>query len=193
MGIAAMSGSFSSSAEASSTVNSLLSTANLTTNCTLQCMGVIPSIVSNTIETAVQNMKPDPTEVMRQLGAIADAGSTDVNAGMKTEAGNATTGAQFIELNNSYITNSVQALGEETRISNKVIDTNSMMTAFEDYVNKAIEGNCGVPTAYFIKDLHKADIAKCYIRRYYPNGATNQKDAMAGELGTTPEEGGAAN
>eukprot|EP00547_Thalassionema_nitzschioides_P002264 CAMPEP_0194217900 /NCGR_PEP_ID=MMETSP0156-20130528/22495_1 /TAXON_ID=33649 /ORGANISM="Thalassionema nitzschioides, Strain L26-B" /LENGTH=68 /DNA_ID=CAMNT_0038947061 /DNA_START=23 /DNA_END=229 /DNA_ORIENTATION=+ len=66
------------------------------------------------------------------------------------------------------------------------------MTAFEDYVNKAIEGSCGVPTAYYMKDLHKADIAKCYIKRFFPNGATSQKQAMAGQLGTTPEGGGDA-
>eukprot|EP00547_Thalassionema_nitzschioides_P010259 CAMPEP_0194228322 /NCGR_PEP_ID=MMETSP0156-20130528/43314_1 /TAXON_ID=33649 /ORGANISM="Thalassionema nitzschioides, Strain L26-B" /LENGTH=497 /DNA_ID=CAMNT_0038960833 /DNA_START=182 /DNA_END=1675 /DNA_ORIENTATION=+ len=189
MGVSAQRGQFQASAQSSATVNSLLSTAKLTTNCSLQCMGVIPSIVSNTMETTVQNMNPDPATIMAQLGAIANAGSTDVNAGMESAASNATTGAQFISLNNEYLTNTVSALGEQTRMSNQIIDTNSMMTAFEDYVNKAIAGECGVPSAYFMKDLHKPDIAKCYIRRFYPNGAQNQKKAMAGQLGTTPEGG----
>mmetsp|Transcript_11588 Transcript_11588/g.17829 ORF Transcript_11588/g.17829 Transcript_11588/m.17829 type:complete len:505 (+) Transcript_11588:109-1623(+) len=188
MGQAAAMGSFGVSSEVSSTVSSMLSTANLTSNCSMQCEGVIPSIVSNTIETTVQNMSPDPKNVMAQLGAIADASSiSGGNEGggglMGSMAGNAKTGAQFIELNNSYLKNVVSSLGEQTRLSNKVIDTNTMMTAFEDYVKKAMEGKCGVPTAFFIKDLKKSDVAKCFIRKYYPNGATNQTDAMDGQLG----------
>jgi len=188
MGVASMGGSFGVSSSVSSTASSMLSTANLTSNCSIQCEGLIPSIVSNTIETTVQNMSPDPKNVMAQLGAIADASSiSGGNEGggglMGSMAGNAKTGAQFIELNNSYLKNVVSSLGEQTRLSNKVIDTNTMMTAFEDYVKKAMEGKCGVPTAFFIKDLKKSDVAKCFIRKYYPNGATNQTDAMDGQLG----------
>mmetsp|Transcript_14923 Transcript_14923/g.21991 ORF Transcript_14923/g.21991 Transcript_14923/m.21991 type:complete len:498 (-) Transcript_14923:36-1529(-) len=190
MGVAAMTGKFGASTQVSSTVNALLSTSRLINNCSLQSQGCIPSIVSNPMETMVQNMNPDPATVMNQLGAIAGASSTAINTGMEMSATDASTGSKFMELQNSYITNAVQALGEESRMQNKVIDANSMMTAFEDYVKKAMAGDAGVPTAYFMKEITKSDIAKIYIRRFYPHGAKNQKDAQAGQLGMTPEGGG---
>lgn len=189
MAISSYSGKFSANRQASTTVNALLSTARIQAQCSLHCEGIIPSIVSNEVSTTVQNLKPDPSAVMQQLGAISNASSTEVNTGMATAAAQAATGSQFIELNNSYISEVVQSLGEEDTIKNKVIDPNSLMTAFEDYVQKAQEGNCGVPTAYYLKQLTKADVAKCYIRRFYPNGAATQAEARAGQLGTTPEGG----
>ena len=118
--------------------------------------------------------------------AINGASSGNVNKTMSESAGDAATGNSFIELNNEHLTNAVSALGDETRITNQVIDTNSMMTAFQDYVNKCIEGNCGVPINFFLKELTKPQIAKIYIRKFYPNGATNRKDAMKGQLGQEP-------
>eukprot|EP00547_Thalassionema_nitzschioides_P016981 CAMPEP_0194250576 /NCGR_PEP_ID=MMETSP0158-20130606/23427_1 /TAXON_ID=33649 /ORGANISM="Thalassionema nitzschioides, Strain L26-B" /LENGTH=434 /DNA_ID=CAMNT_0038987437 /DNA_START=68 /DNA_END=1369 /DNA_ORIENTATION=+ len=123
-----LSGGFGMSKQQSSSVSNMLSTANLTSNCSLQCEGVIPSIVSNEVKTTVQNMNPDTSQVMGQLNAIADASAVDTNGGMEAAAGNAATGSQFQALNNGYVTNVVSSLGEEQRLSNQVIDTNSMMT-----------------------------------------------------------------
>jgi len=191
LGYAAQTGSFSMSSQASSAVNSLLSTAQLTTNCSLTCMGIIPSIVCSDALTVVQQMDPNPALVMTQLEAISSRSNTDANEGMASSASNAQQGAQFQALNNEHLRTSVQTLAEGQSITNSIIDTNSMMEAFKDYVAKAMAGDCGIPATYFMKDLHKPDIAKIYIRRFYPNGATNQRDSMAGQLGTTPEGGNA--
>lgn len=188
MATASMMGKFGASVETSTSVNALLSTARIQNQCSLQCQGIIPSIASSSVQTAVQNLNPDPSAVMAQLGAITEASAGVVNSSMEMAASDATTGAQFMSLNGDYVKNVVQTLGEEARIDNKVIDANSMMTAFEDYVTKAMEGGCGIPTAFFLKEMSKSDVAKIYIKKFYPNGATNQRDAMRGQLGMDAEE-----
>mmetsp|Transcript_12868 Transcript_12868/g.18905 ORF Transcript_12868/g.18905 Transcript_12868/m.18905 type:complete len:500 (+) Transcript_12868:166-1665(+) len=183
-----LTGSYSMSKDASASMNSLLSTSMLNNQASLTCMGVIPSIVSNSMETAVQNLSPDPQQIMSQLTAIQGASDAGVNQSMEAQASDAKTGAQFIALNSEYLKTSVAALGDETRISNKVIDTNSMMTAFEDYLKKAIEGNCGIPINYFIKEVSKSMVARTYVKKFYPNGARTQRDAMAGTIGQDPDD-----
>lgn len=200
MMIAAFSGKMSMSQSQSSSASQLFSTAKIQNTVSLTCQGVIPSIVSKTLETSVQNLQPDPSAVMTQLAAISQASGDVVNnttssnsegdasGTIAASAGSATQAAKAIELNNSYITSAVQALGEATVEQNQVIDTNSMMTAFEDFVKKVQEGNCGVPTKFLLKELTKADIAKVYIRKYYPNGAQTMQAARDGELGINREE-----
>jgi hypothetical protein len=54
---------------------------------------------------------------------------------------------------------------------NKIIDTNSMMTAMDDYINKCIQGgnNVGVPINYMLKPITKAMIAQAWLAKYHPN------------------------
>lgn len=183
-----LTGKYGMSKDASSSMNSLLSNSMLNNQASLSCQGVIPSIVSNKVMQAVQNLNPDPQQIMAQLTAIQGASDAGVNQTMEAQASDAKTGAQFIALNSEYLKNTVAALGEETRTENKVIDTNSMMTAFEDYLTKAIEGNCGIPINFYIKEIDKAMVAKCYVKRFYPNGARSQRDALLGQL-QMPEGG----
>jgi hypothetical protein len=73
-----------------------------------------------------------------------------------------------MQLNNSYVTNVVSSLGEYDNKNNKVIDTNSMMTAFDDYVQKAIQGECGVPINFFLKPITSRQLAEAWLYKFYP-------------------------
>mmetsp|Transcript_39048 Transcript_39048/g.43167 ORF Transcript_39048/g.43167 Transcript_39048/m.43167 type:complete len:98 (+) Transcript_39048:2-295(+) len=90
-------------------------------------------------------------------------------------------------LNSEYMKNSVSNISESQNDKNKVIDMNSLMTAFESYVEKAMAGESGIPTSFYFKRLTKSDIAKCYLRNFYPSGITSNKDAVSGQLGQKPE------
>mmetsp|Transcript_28225 Transcript_28225/g.43075 ORF Transcript_28225/g.43075 Transcript_28225/m.43075 type:complete len:518 (+) Transcript_28225:64-1617(+) len=190
MFVSNMQGQTSSNNQSSSSRNDAFSSATLETSCSLSCMGCIPSIVANEQMTAIKGLDPDPSVITNQMASIAEAtgagikNASDMNAG----AGEAANAQKFMTLDSNHLKTSVQMLGEESSLKNKVIDMETMMTAFEDYVKKAQEGNCGIPTSYFIKQLDKAEIAKIYARQFYPNGAATAKDAMAGQLGTA--EGG---
>ena len=145
----------------------MLSNSELTSHCSLVTMGIIPTLKSNNVKTSISQLKPDATEVMGQLAAIQGATDTDVES-VTSESGKAKAGQQFISLNNSYITSVVSNLSEVDNNNNKVIDVNSLMTAFDDYVQKAQVGDSGVPINFFVRHLDKPLIAKAWLKKFSP-------------------------
>ena len=126
----------------------------------------------------MQTLKPDPTEIMGQLAAIQGSSDTDVKS-LSASAAKAKAGEQFMELNNAYIANSVSALGKIDTANNKVIDTNSLMIAMEDYVTQARAGTAGVPINFFLKPVTKNQLAEAYLYKFYGNefeGASSGDD-----------------
>ena len=120
------------------------------------------------ITTSISSLKPDAKEVMSQLAEIQTATDGEVNSTTE-KASAARAGQQFMELNNSYLKNAVSTVATEQNKDNKVIDLNSLMTAFDDYVVKAgSDTSCGVPINFFIREITKADIAKAYLKKYSP-------------------------
>mmetsp|Transcript_40581 Transcript_40581/g.46150 ORF Transcript_40581/g.46150 Transcript_40581/m.46150 type:complete len:501 (-) Transcript_40581:38-1540(-) len=184
----AASGGYGNSQSFANSAQDMMSKSMLTSHCTMVCEGLIPSIVANSVATTVKEMELDPKAVMEQLSAIQEAGNSGVNSTVESQAEESKRGGQFMALNSEYMKNAVTTIAEVESESNQVIDTNSLMTAFEDFVNKAMEGESGIPINFYIKRLTKNDIAKAYIRRFYPNGVKSGKDAYRGQLGQEPEE-----
>jgi len=181
------SGKFGLDSSFADNIKSLLSTSNLQSHASVIAMGLIPSIVSNTISTTVQNLKPDPKDVMSQLAAIQGASDTQVNT-MGSDAEKAKAGESFMQLNNSYVTNVVSSLGSYDNANNKVIDTNSMMTAFDDYIQKAIAGECGVPINFFLKAITSRQLAEAWLYKFYPGefiGESSGDDESKGPASKT--------
>mmetsp|Transcript_10061 Transcript_10061/g.14774 ORF Transcript_10061/g.14774 Transcript_10061/m.14774 type:complete len:503 (-) Transcript_10061:37-1545(-) len=192
MGVEGLTGGFGSgnSNSVGSTASNLLSTSSLSNTASLVCMGVIPDIKVSTVETVVKTMKPDPAASMAALGAIQGATNGSVNTDPEAMAAQGKAGAQYKSVQNTYLEKTVSALDDYDKRSNSVIDTNTMFTAFESYVTKVTAGEgVGVPSNFFLTHLTKSDVAKAYIRKYYPNGATG-KAAQDGKLGLAPKEGG---
>jgi len=187
--IASASGKYGTSSSAAAMSKSLTSTSDIQNHATLTCEGMIPNIAADDVVATIMQMKPDPSEVMNQMGAISGASDTSVNDSMEASAGEAKGGSQFMELNNSYAAATVSSLTEKAGEANKVINVNSMMNAFTDFCDKAIAGEGGVPINFYLKRLTKADCAKVYIRKFYPNGATTSKEARRGQMGQDPAEG----
>jgi len=164
---ASASGRFGVDASFSDNIKSLLSHTNLTSHCSLVTMGIIPSLKASTVQTAVKQLNPDPREVMKQLSAIQSATDSDVNT-MSSEADKAKVGSQFMQLQSNYIEKVVGKLDESDKKSNKIIDTNSLMTAFDSYVTQAKQGNSGVPINFFVRHIDKPMIAKAWLKKFSP-------------------------
>jgi len=184
----ASSGNFASNKSSSKLVEDLLSTSELDTHCTIICEGIIPSIVSSEFLTGVYSMKADPAEIMNQQNAILESTTGGVNASMESLIEGGRSGQKFMDLNSGHLQNSVSALEEYDKEANKVIDTKSLLTAFTDFVTQAMEGGCGVPINYYIKELDKEAVAKCYVRKFLPNGALSMEDKRKGMLGQSAED-----
>ncbi len=176
-------GKFGVTKDVSDSIKQMFSTSSVTSHCSLITMGLIPSIKSNLITTTVSTLKPDATDVMKQLSAIQSATDSSLKT-VGSSAADARVGSQYIELNNSYITNVVSNLGAIDNNNNKVIDTNSLMTAFEDYVVQATEGENGVPINFFVREITKSAIAKAWMKKFNPRSSWQFSSGDDSETGT---------
>ena len=165
-------GGFGVESSFSSSAKNLLSTNNIQAHCTISTMGIIPTIKSNEIQTAVKTFSNlDGESSMNSLAKLqnAVAGSNDT-IGSAAEA--ARTGQQMISLQNSKIETTLSALSEIDAVANKVIDVNSMMTALDDYIEKCSSADdtyFGVPLNYYLKPITKKEIIRAYANKYFPN------------------------
>jgi len=167
----------------SDSVKNMLSTSALSTHCSIVTMGIIPSIKCNDIHTTVRALDPDPASVMKGLETIQEATSGDVKS-MTSDADKAKTGKEYMTLQNGYIDSAVTSVGKLQGQQNSVIDTNSLMTAFDHYVNHASDGNTGVPINFFVRHIDKPMIAKAWLNKFSPKKYwqySSGDDASTGE------------
>ena len=165
--LASSQGKFGVDSSFSDSIKEMLSTSNVQAHASVITMGLIPSIKANQVATTVATLKPDPKDVMSDLSAIQGASNDEVTT-TASAAEKAKTGQSFMQIKNDFISNAVSALTKADTASNKVIDTNSLMTAFESYVNKASSGEAGIPINFFLKPITPKQLASAYLAKFSP-------------------------
>ncbi|MEL6355749.1 MAG: hypothetical protein AAFQ37_02335, partial [Bacteroidota bacterium] len=165
---AKMSGSFGVDSSFSSDIKNLLSTQNIQSHCTITTMGSIPSIKSNEIQMAVEQFaKFDGAESMAKLAALQNATASEKDS-VASAAEAARTGNTMMKMESTKITSALEGLAPIQEAANKILDINSVMDAMEDYVNKCLAGNVGVPINYYLKPITKAQLAEMWVNKYFP-------------------------
>jgi len=171
----------------SNDAKNLLSAQSISSHCTLYTMGSIPSIKSNQVQMSVKGfVDSDGASSMAALAKLQNATATDQDS-VDAAANAARTGGQFVNIQNSRVTAALSALSDIDNTQNNIIDTNSMMVAFEDYVNKALGGNIGVPIMYYTKPITRMQLAQMWVAKYFPGRYLS----IAGD-DTTPAQPAAA-
>lgn len=162
------SGGFGVNATFANSVKNLLSTQNVSSHVTLICSGVIPSMVAGEVKLGVETFaKFDPESSMQAIATIQNA--TTAEQGTVTQSAEAArTGNQMVSMKSAEIKSALTALAEIADGANKVLDVNSMMTALDDYLKKAAEGNSGVPINFYVKDITKSMLAQVWVAKYFP-------------------------
>jgi len=157
----------------------------ITANCTHKQAQVFAPYVMD-VDKAVRSwnamFKDDPIVVDDRKSleaAIKSDGSKTANV-MNLLSG-ATYGSSFVGLvhilKREQTDSTQSSLGEYDDKNNKVIDTNSLMTAMEDYVEKAIAGDAGVPINFFLKPITANELAEAYLNKYYPREFVGEESA----------------
>jgi hypothetical protein len=130
-------------------------------------MGIIPTIEANDVQLAVKQFTDfSPDKMMGQLAVLQNA-TADAQSSISSAADNARTGGQMVALEASKIKSAVSAVGELDDGKNKMLDINSLMTAFTDFVTKAAAGG-GVPINYFLKPITASQLAQMWVSKYLP-------------------------
>jgi hypothetical protein len=166
---ASASGGFGVNSSFSANVKNLLSQQDIQSHVSLVCMGIIPTIVAHNVDIVVKefgNFSPDAT--MGQLAALQNATASDQES-VAQAATAARTGQQMVSLKTAQMKAAVSAVQEGDKEQNQMLDINSLMTAFTDFVAKAIKGDCGVPINYYLKPITKKQLAEMWISKYLPH------------------------
>lgn len=187
---ASASGGFGVDSSFSNSVKNLLSQQNIQSHVSLVCMGIIPTIEANTVEVVVKGFTDfSPDKTMGQLATLQNATAADQSS-VTQAASAARTGGQMVALETAKMQAAVAGVGKLDAEQNKMLDINSMMTAFTDFVNKAIAGNCGVPINYYLKPITKKQLAQMWISKYLPGQyVTSAGDDQAANNPKPPAEG----
>lgn len=167
---ASASGEFGVSSSFSNDAKNLLSVQNVTSHCTLTVMGSIPSIKSSTVMMSVKafDMNADP---MAAVVNVQNATASEMDS-IDSAGNEARTGAQMQSMKAAQVKSALSSLSDIDNQNNKIIDTNSMMDAMEDYINKCLSGNIGLPINYYIKPITQSQIAQMWLAKYYPSKMT---------------------
>jgi hypothetical protein len=163
------SGGFGIDTSFANDVKTLLSSQSISSTVSIVTMGSIPVIKSNEVQLGVQKFAEfDPAKMMEKL-AVASNATASNQASVAERAQSARTGGQMLAIRESEVKSVVTGLAPIDERKNKLLDTDTLMTAFEDYVNKALAGNLGVPIKFYIKSITRAQLAQMWVAKYYPN------------------------
>ena len=178
-------GGFGVSSSFSNSAKRLLSSQQISSHISLVTMGLIPTIEANDVQLAVKQFSEfDPAAMMGKLAELQNATASE-QASVSQSAANARTGGQMMSIEAAKIKSVMSAVSEHQDGTNKMLDINSLMTAFTDFVQKASAGNIGVPITYYLKPITASQLAQMWVAKYFPG----QYVTSAGD-DTTPQEPG---
>lgn len=161
-------GGFGLSGNFARDLKSLMSSEEVSSHVSLDTIGVIPSITANNIETVVKQFGDFSPDAMTSKLAVLANNGTDSDTNMQANIDAARSGSQMMALQAGATESVMSSVVEADRQSNKVLDVNSLMTAFENYIEKIGEGSVGVPINYYIKPITRAQLAQMWVSKYYP-------------------------
>lgn len=165
---AKVSGGFGVDASFAGDVKRMLSIQDIQSHCSIITMGSIPSIKSNSVRIGVKEFADfDPKAMMDKLATLQNATASDQDS-ISGAAAAARTGGEMQAMESTKVQSVLTGLSDIDDGQNKMLDINSLMTAFEDYVDKALAGNIGVPINYYLKPITKSQIAQLWVAKYYP-------------------------
>ncbi len=165
---------------------SLNSRQEITSHVTVITSGVILGIASTDVQMAVKTFATEEGKTtMDALAALANTANTGVQS-MQTLAASARSGQEFTELQANTVKSVLSKLGEIQGTKVKVLDVNSLMTAFNNYVEAARKGGIGVPINYYLKPITRTQLAQMWMSKYYPDKflAIQGDDSAAAETAT---------
>jgi hypothetical protein len=162
------SGGFGIDPSFSSDIKNLISSQGITAHVTIITMGVVPSVKSNELRAGVKTLtEVDTVKTANEISVVTDT-ADDIKT-LSSSAARSQSLAEMQSIKSASVQNVMMGLGKIDEAANRVLDVNSMMTAFEDYTGKVNSGRVGVPINYYLKKITRAELAAQWIQKYYPD------------------------
>jgi hypothetical protein len=153
-------------------IKNLLSSQKISSHITLVVMGAVPSVKSNTVAMGVQTFADfDAGKLSAGLAALSNATAAEKNT-VDQSAVAARTGAKMMAMQGATIQSVMMGLGKIDQHSNRMMDINSLMIAFEDYLQEVKKGESGVPVNFYVKYISKQQLVTQWLEKYYKSVAS---------------------
>ena len=85
----------------------------------------------------------------------------------------ARTGKDLVDMKEATVTCVLSKLGELQGQKVRMLNIDSLMTAFENFVERARAGGVGVPINYYTKPITRTQLAQMWMTKYYPDRYLN--------------------
>lgn len=178
LGVAGGSGQIGIDRNVADDIKRLFSGQQVNAHVSVITMGVISGLTGNPIAAAIKSFANiDPQKSMAALANLATANASDKTSA-QSAAKAARTGQLLSSMQSAKVESVLSSLAtiEGERI--KVMDVNSLMTAFDAYIASINSGDCkGVPINYFVKPITRSQLALMWISKYFPG----EFDARSGD------------
>lgn len=161
--VKAASGGFGVDEAVLENVRKLLSTQNVSTHANLIVLGAVPSLASAHLRTGVATLLSD-----RQPGGKAHGESYDSRPTPSSMAEGSVKGGQRMAMQSGLMQSVIQGLGTIDQGSNKVVDLNTLMNAFDNYIAQVSSADSvGIPISFFFKRISRNRIARLWLDKYF--------------------------
>lgn len=156
-------------------VKAFLSTQSISAHVGMVVMGAVPAIKSSNLSMSVRKMAEyDPA-----ITAAIESNSSSESATQGTidsEAESAITNKKILAIQNSRVASMMKTLGEIDQGQSKSLDINTLMNAFENYIEAITTSgqNCGVPVSFYLKKITKPEIVELWRGKYLKSSSDAQ-------------------
>lgn len=191
--IASITGGWGMDEASANDVKSLMSSNLITSHVGLITMGLIPSLASQGVETALKKFtqfSPDTADAM--ISKLAT--NTDNNgapADMDTAAAANIRAGKMAAIQKNEIGAVLTGIADVDQQTNQVLNMNSLMLALDDYIKTARDADGGVPVNFFVTQLQKNDVISEWMNKFRPD--LYQRAMSPAAAGPAPSEGGGSN
>jgi hypothetical protein len=157
-------------------VRKLLSTQNVSTHVNLIVLGTVPSLASSQLRMGVATLLDDP----QRAGANVSGQPHESRQTASSMADNSLKGAQKAAMQSGLMQSVIQGLGSIDHGSNTVVDLNTLMSSFDNYITQVSDArSVGIPISFFFKKISKAHIARLWLDKYFAMAKTKSDPAAA--------------
>lgn len=148
----------------------ILKTNKISAHISMVSLGAIPSIKANTLKQSANQFIQNGEVIKKSVSSIEQITSSN----QKTIASGSEAskkGEQFLTIEKARTQAVLESLAKIDTESNNVMDIESLMTAFGNYLTeiKAKDNSVGVPINFFTKDVTADQIAKLWLEKYHPS------------------------
>ncbi|MGE0351540.1 hypothetical protein [Hydrogenophaga sp.] len=151
-------------------VRKLLSTQSVSTHANVIALGVVPTFSSAQLQMGVAKVLDDQSRRMGSQAEVAHGLGGDGLRTVQSGADAALKGSHLMAMQGGMMQNLIQGLGKIDQGANRVMDLNSLMNAFTNYLEQVRQPTAaGVPVSFLFRKITRAQLARLWLDKYYPS------------------------